>query len=81
MGIIGITFNKVVRYIDVTPVIPVATVRSRINLFDLTYFPSFTLKRRSQRRKQHNAFPRMQNQKLKLTMVKDDLDINTKINN
>ena len=44
VGIIGIRFNIVVRYIDATPVIPVATDNSRINLFDLTLFPSFTLK-------------------------------------
>ncbi len=36
VGIIGSTFNIVVRYIDDTPVIPVARVRDRINLFELT---------------------------------------------
>jgi hypothetical protein len=44
-GIIGSIHSIVVRYIETTPVIPVATVRSKINLFDLTYLPLFTLKK------------------------------------
>ena len=44
-GIIGIMFNIVVKYIDTTPVIPVAIVRNRINLFDFTSLPFLILKR------------------------------------
>ena len=45
VGTIGITFSRVVKYIEAIPVIPVATVRRTINLFDLIMFPSWTLNR------------------------------------
>jgi hypothetical protein len=45
IGIIGSTLSIVVRYIETTPVIPVATVRSKINLLDLTYFSFLTEKK------------------------------------
>ena len=45
IGIIGSILSIVVRYIETTPVIPVATVRSKINLLDSTLFPFLTLKK------------------------------------
>ena len=45
VGTMGITFSRVVKYIEVIPVIPVATVRRTINVFDLIMFPSWTLNR------------------------------------
>jgi hypothetical protein len=44
-GIIGSIHRIVVRYIETTPVIPVATVGSKINLLDSTHFPFLTLKK------------------------------------
>jgi len=45
IGIIGSRHSIVVRYIETTPVIPVATVRSKINLLDSTHLPFLTLKK------------------------------------
>jgi hypothetical protein len=45
IGIIGSIDSIVVRYIETKPVIPVATVRSKINLLDSTDFPFLTLKK------------------------------------
>ena len=45
VGTIGITLRRVVKYIEDTPVIPVATAKRTISLFDLIMFPSWTLNR------------------------------------
>ncbi len=44
-GTIGIMPKIVVTYIESKPVIPVAMVKSRINLFDLMHFSLLTLKK------------------------------------
>ena len=45
VGIMGSMPMIVVRYMEATPVIPVTTVRSRINLLVLTHFSQLTLKK------------------------------------